>query len=146
MQLIVVIGSILLTSTSFLNARLNSTAGTDVPFTIACSADCLVQAIWLDNTPTIGAQNDHDVQSFTVGGSVHNNGIMPFTIAGSDNEEYRDLLGLISDQANGQDQVIPLNGGQNAVLTLDTANGVNDVIVTMTVAVTGPGASAATLT
>ena len=121
-------------------------AGTPVTFTISCASDCLVQAVWLDNTPTTGAENDHELASVTVGGSAFKDGETPFTIANGDKEEARDLLGLLSDASNGQDFTIPLNGGQTAVFTLDTANGANDVIVTMTVAVTGLGAGTATLT
>lgn len=119
-------------------------AGTDVPFTVTCPQDCLITSIFVDNTPTVGANVDHELVSMTVAGSLHRDGESPFALAGDGSEETRDLLAKISNDSNGQENGIPLNAGQTAVFTFDTANGANDVIITVTVAL--QGAVGATLT
>ena len=70
----------------------------------------------------------------TVGGSSFKDGETPFTIAGSDVEETRDLIGIITNNANGVPFVIPLNSGQTAVLTFDTNNGADAMIIDVIVA------------
>ena len=59
---------------------------------------------------------------------------MPTTYSNNDNEEIRDLFGLLANTSNGIDLNIPLKAGQVVVITLSTQNGLNDVIMDFTVA------------
>ena len=74
------------------------------------------------------------MNSITVGGSLFKDGQAPYTLAGSDEEETRDLFGRIANGGNGVPFIIPLNAGQTAVLSFDTENGVDAVIIDVTVA------------
>lgn len=108
--------------------------GTDVLVTITAATDTVIHAVWIDNTPSAGTETDHELNSMTVGGSSFKDGIMPNSIAGSDAKETRDLLGILADDANGQDFIIPLNSGQTVILNFDTENGADDVIIDVIIA------------
>ena len=125
--------------------------GTDVTFTLKARSDLILMEILMDNSPTRDAQfctpgsdrlcqdSDFRLLSLTVDGVGVRPGQNPRRFANDDNLSLRGLLST-SGMNGFQNALIPLNKGQQLVLTFDTQNGNNQVKLKVTAGVLSGGA------
>ena len=123
-----------------------SADGTDVTFTLQARSDLILMEILMDNSPTRDGQlcnpgadrlcvdSDFRLLSLTIDGIGIRPGQDPRKFANDDNISLRLLIS--NNGTNGfQNSRIPLRKGQKLVMTFDTANGKNDVKISVTAGV-----------
>jgi hypothetical protein len=109
--------------------------GTDVPVTFEVNGDTIIFEILVDNHPTDEAELcDFQFLSMTIDGKEFRAANPPPEgIANNDRLAIRPLLALFV----GNDVHLPLAGGSELQILLDTENGVNDVAIEITVGFIG---------
>jgi hypothetical protein len=95
-------------------------SGADVTWTINCGDGAIIHSLYADNSGFAGTDGDHSFESIVIAGSPFKDGILPSTLGGDDNEEWRDLINILSSFSNdGGMGAIPCPPNSTVVLTFN---------------------------